>query len=129
MNKITFLFIFLIFELFPQQVAAQTYQDSIWIYGRVIDSFTHEMLKDVRIEIMRPDSSILAMMKSLDSPGRVNGFRCNIHSLANNLTFHRKQPLIFRYTKPGYESQCFAFKQKVGGREQKVQLNDVLLKK
>lgn len=87
------------------------------------------MLKGVRIEVMRPDSSVLANMKSLDSPGQVSGFRCNIHSLADNQTFHRKQPLIFRFTKPGYESQCFAFTQKVGNRETKVQLNDVLLKK
>ena len=129
MKKITLNFIFLVCSFLPQQVAAQTYKDSIWIYGRVMDSFTHEMLKDVRIEVMRPDCSVLAQMKSLDSPGQVNGFRCNIHSLADNLTFHRKQPLVFRFTKPGYKSQCFPFKQKVGGRELKVQLNDVLLKK
>ncbi|MCM1373053.1 MAG: hypothetical protein NC113_09095 [Bacteroides sp.] len=129
MNKIVLSFVFLTCGLLVQQVAAQTWQDSIWIYGRVVDSFTHEMLKDVRIEVLRPDSSVLATMKSLDSPGQVDGFRCNIHSMASNLTFHRKQKLIFRYTKPGYEAQCLAFTQKVGGRETRVQLNDVLLKK
>ena len=127
MNKKILGFALLTCGLFPQQAAAQTWQDSIWVYGRVVDSFTYEMLKDVRIEVMRPDSSILADVKSLSSPGQVNGFRCNIKGMA--LTFHRKQPLIFRYTKPGYEPQCFAFKQKVGARETKVQLDDVLLKK
>ena len=129
MNKTALTLVFLVCALFQQQAAAQTYKDSIWIYGRVMDSFTHEMLKDVRIEVMRPDSSLLAVMKSLDAPGQLNGFQYNIHSLAANLTFHRRQRLIFRFSKSGYEPLCFAFTQKVGARETKVRLNDVLLKK
>lgn len=99
------------------------------MYGRVVDSFTYEMLDNVRIEVMRPDSSLLADFKSNVGTSRVNGLKCNIHSMGNGYTFHRKEKLVLRFTKEGYESQCFAFDQKVGARETSVQIRDVRLKK
>lgn len=45
---------------FFQGVSAQNARDSVAFYGRVMDSFTHEMLKGVHVEIMRTDSSLNA---------------------------------------------------------------------
>ena len=49
---------FLLFLVLSSCVSfAQTERDSITLLGRVMDSFTYEMLKGVRMEILRSDSS------------------------------------------------------------------------
>ncbi|MCF0175339.1 MAG: outer membrane beta-barrel protein [Bacteroidales bacterium] len=113
--------------MLPTHLNAQNYRDSIWVYGRVMDSFTYEMLSDVDVEIMRPDSSRLAFFHTTQKKGRVNGVECNIHGASQPLP--RKMRYIMRFTKEGYEPQCFTFSQKVGARETNIQLNDVLLRK
>ena len=39
---------------------AQSQRDSIAVYAKVMDSFTHEMLKGVKVEVLRPDSSLVS---------------------------------------------------------------------
>ena len=41
-------------------VHAQSQRDSIAVYAKVMDSFTHEMLKGVKVEVLRPDSSLVS---------------------------------------------------------------------
>lgn len=37
----------------------QTEKDSVAVYGNVKDSFTYEILKDLHVEIMYPDSTLM----------------------------------------------------------------------
>ena len=61
--KIHYLFVALAFLPFIV-VHAQSQRDSIAVYGKVMDSFTHEMLKGVQIDILRPDSSLVSQHNS-----------------------------------------------------------------
>lgn len=40
-------------------IFGQTEKNSVAVYGNVKDSFTYEILKDLHVEIMYPDSTLM----------------------------------------------------------------------
>ena len=58
---------------------AQSRRDSIAVYGKVIDSFTHEMLKGVQVDILLPDSTVLSQHNTNDTrdPGISGNWNAN----------------------------------------------------
>lgn len=56
---------------------AQTEKDSVAIYGNVKDSFTYEILKDLHVEIMYSDSTLIDEFQ-VDQIYRYGGYYHNI---------------------------------------------------
>lgn len=56
MRTITLILSILLFTL---SAYAQDARDSVAVYGNVTDSFTYEPLKDVHVEVLRADSSLI----------------------------------------------------------------------
>lgn len=116
---------FLLFLVLSSCVSfAQTERDSITLLGRVMDSFTYEMLKGVRMEILRSDSStfheeyIEDIYNGYGFPHNVQVFNCP------------RTDLILRFSMGGYITQCINLsKGDIGRREKQLNFGDVLLVK
>lgn len=119
----------LLFLIFAGNLLAQTSSDSVAVYTKVVDSFTYEMLKGVRVEILRPDSSLITEFQT----GQEFGYGGYIHNVSRPLGQDLNVPrsgCIFRYSKEGYITQCVSLKAGFAGRRQyRVRLGEVLLKK
>lgn len=106
---------------------AQSARDSIAIYGKVMDSFTHEMLKRVRITIMRADSTVIAEYNT-DKEYRFGGYRHNFD--AAGYIYIPRIDCIFRFEKEGYFTQYLnLYKHELGRRETRRSLGEIFLKK
>ena len=110
-------------------VHAQSQRDSIAIYGKVMDSFTHEMLKGVRIDILRPDSSLVSQHNTDNVYGYGN-YRYNFGVLDERGVYVLRADYIFRFSKEGYVTQyANLYKRDLGRREQRRSVGEILLKK
>lgn len=99
--KIRYLFLTLAFSPFIV-LNAQSQRDSIAVYGKVMDSFTHEMLKGVQIDILRPDSSLVSQHNSDNVYG---SYRYNFGVLGERGVYVLRADYIFRFSKEGYVTQ------------------------
>mgnify|MGYP000882532287 CR=1 FL=1 len=116
--KIHYLFVALAFLPFIV-VHAQSQRDSIAVYGKVMDSFTHEMLKGEQIDILRPDSSLVSQHNS-DNVYGYGSYRYNFGVLGERGVYVLRADYIFRFSKEGYVTQYANFyKRDLGRREQR----------
>ena len=110
-------------------VHAQSQRDSIAIYGKVMDSFTHEMLKGVKVEVLRPDSSLVSQHNT-DNVYGYGDYRYNFGVLGERGVYVLRADYIFRFSKEGYVTQYANFyKRDLGRREQRRSVGEILLKK
>lgn len=124
MNK---LFVVVLALFLSTALFAQTARDSVAVYGNVMDSFTHEMLKGVRITIMLSDSTVVAEHTS-DTEYRYGGYKHNFD--APGYLYLRRKDYIFRFAKEGYTTQYLNLpKRKLGSREQRRFLGEIFLVK
>lgn len=108
-------------------VLAQTAQDSIAVYGNVSDHFTYEKLKDVRIEIMRPDSSLIEEFHT-GPVYRYGGYPHNIDKVG--YLYIPRTTCIFRFSKEGYVTKTVCLDKKdIYRREKRMFLGEILLRK
>ena len=107
---------------------AQSQRDSIAVYAKVMDSFTHEMLKGVKVEVLRPDSSLVSQHNTDKnySYGRSSyNFGDDFRGL-----FLLRADYIFRFSKEGYVTQyANLYKRDLGRREQRRSVGEIPLKK
>ena len=126
--KIHYLFLVLAFSPFIV-IHAQSQRDSIAVYGKVMDSFTHEMLKGVQIDILRPDSSLVSQHNS-DNVYGYGSYRYNFGVLGERGVYVLRADYIFRFSKEGYVTQyANLYKRDLGRREQRRSVGEILLKK
>lgn len=78
---------------------SQEIRDSVAVYGNVSDSFTYELLKDVHIEILRADSSLICDFYTGPIFG-YGGYRHNIDQ--TGCLYVPRQTCLFRFSKEGY---------------------------
>ena len=110
-------------------VHAQSQRDSIAIYGKVMDSFTHEMLKGVKVEVLRPDSSLVSQHNT-DNVYGYGDYRYNFGVLGERGVYVLRADYIFRFSKEGYVTQyANLYKRDLGRREQRRSVGEILLKK
>lgn len=102
-------------------------EDSVAVYGNVQDSFTCEILKGVRVEIMREDSSLIRDFEANTIYG-YGGYSHNIDEIG--YLYVPRTTLLFRFSKEGYVTQTITLHKKdVGRREKRFFLGEILLKK
>ena len=77
-------------------VHAQSQRDSIAIYGKVMDSFTHEMLKGVKVEVLRPDSSLVSQHNT-DNVYGYGDYRYNFGVLGERGVYVLRADYIFSF--------------------------------
>lgn len=117
----------LLFILFPCIATAQTQRDSVAVYGNVAASFTHEKLKGVHVEIMRPDSSLITEFHT-DPVYGYGGYPHNIDAIG--YLYIPRSSCIFRFSKEGYLTQCVNLdKKQIKRREKRLFLGEILMKK
>lgn len=126
--------VFLLFLMLrPLAGTAQTPNDSIEIIGNVQDEFTYEQIDNVRIEIMRADSSLIVDTRSLVKSQGLRHFDGSYYNVAKRAPEALNLPLpakyIFRFSKDGYEPKTVAFHLRTGNRETRIFLKPVFLKK
>ena len=99
-------------------VHAQSQRDSIAVYAKVMDSFTHEMLKGVKVEVLRPDSSLVSQ-RNTDRTYTYGDYQYNFGDEFRGL-FLLRADYIFRFSKEGYVTQyANLYKRDLGRREQR----------
>ena len=107
---------------------AQSQRDSIAVYAKVMDSFTHEMLKGVKVEVLRPDSSLVSQHNT-DKNYSYGHSSYNFGDDFRGLYLLRAD-YIFRFSKEGYVTQYVnLYKRDLGRREQRRSVGEILLKK
>lgn len=112
---------------FSLSAYSQETQDSVAVYGNVSDSFTYELLKDVHVEILRADSSLIFDFHTGPVYG-YGGYRHNIDQVG--YLYVPRQTCLFRFTKEGYTPQCITLEKKqIGRREKRVFIGEVHLQK
>ena len=125
--KIRYLFLTLAFSPFIV-IHAQSQRDSIAVYAKVMDSFTHEMLKGVKVEVLRPDSSLVSQHNT-DKNYSYGRSSYNFGDEFRGL-FLLRADYIFRFSKEGYVTQyANLYKRDLGRREQRRSVGEILLKK
>lgn len=108
---------------FPQCLFSQEDDSEVYVYGRIVDAFTWEMLKGVQIEIRDEQDSLLGT-KTTKGVFRISGEEVNFFQ-----TLTRGKKYIFHCSHDDYEPLSLDFSQKVGRRQKYVSLGDVGLKK
>ena len=122
-----FIAFFCFISLLSGEVYAQTSKDSVAVYANVKDSFTYEILKGVRVEIMRQDSTLIDEF-STDQIYRYGGYLHNVDRLG--YLYIPRTTCIFRFTKDGYLPKTITLSRKtIGKREKRVFLGEIVLKK
>lgn len=125
MNKSVLLALFAL--LFSLSLHAQSSRDSIAVYANVMDSFTHEMLKGVRITVMRSDSTVVGEYTT-DREYRYGGYKHNFDQLG--YLYLLRADHIFRFAKEGYATHHLHLRQRdLGRRETRRFLGEIFLKK
>jgi len=105
----------------------QSQKDSVAVYGNVKDCFTHEILKDVHVEIMYSDSTLIDEFR-VDQIYRYGGYYYNIDKIG--YLYIPRTDCIFRFSKEGYQPQTVNLRKKdIGKRETRIFLGEILLKK
>ena len=107
---------------------AQSQRDSIAVYAKVMDSFTHEMLKGVKVEVLRPDSSLVSQHNT-DKNYSYGHSSYNFGDEFRGL-FLLRADYIFRFSKEGYVTQyANLYKRDLGRREQRRSVGEIMMKK
>lgn len=107
---------------------AQSQRDSIAVYAKVMDSFTHEMLKGVKVEVLRPDSSLVSQHNT-DKNYSYGRSSYNFGDEFRGL-FLLRADYIFRFSKEGYVTQyANLYKRDLGRREQRRSVGEIMMKK
>ena len=107
---------------------AQSQRDSIAVYAKVMDSFTHEMLKGVKVEVLRPDSSLVSQHNT-DKNYSYGHSSYNFGDEFRGL-FLLRADYIFRFSKEGYVTQYANLnKRDLGRREQRRSVGEIMMKK
>ena len=107
---------------------AQSQRDSIAVYAKVMDSFTHEMLKGVKVEVLRPDSSLVSQHNT-DKNYSYGHYSYNFGDEFRGLSLLRAD-YIFRFSKEGYVTQyANLYKRDLGRREQRRSVGEIMMKK
>ncbi len=125
--KIRCLFLVMAFSPFIV-LHAQSQRDSIAVYAKVMDSFTHEMLKGVKVEVLRPDSSLV----SQHNTDKNYSYGRSSYNFGDEFRgqFLLRADYIFRFSKEGYVTQyANLYKRDLGRREQRRSVGEILLKK
>ena len=123
-NKLLFIFAFSPFIV----LHAQSQRDSIAVYAKVMDSFTHEMLKGVKVEVLRPDSSLVSQHNT-DKNYSYGRSSYNFGDEFRGL-FLLRADYIFRFSKEGYVTQyANLYKRDLGRREQRRSVGEIMMKK
>lgn len=108
-------------------VFGQAEKDSVAVYGNVKDSFTHEILKDLHVEIMYSDSTLIDEFQ-VDQIYRYGGYYHNIDKIG--YLYIPRTNCIFRFSKEGYLTQTVNLRKKdIGKRETRISLGEILMKK
>lgn len=107
---------------------AQSQRDSIAVYAKVMDSFTHEMLKGVKVEVLRPDSSLVSQHNT-DKNYSYGHYSYNFGDEFRGLSLLRAD-YIFRFSKEGYVTQyANLYKRDLGRRELRRSVGEIMMKK
>ena len=107
---------------------AQSQRDSIAVYAKVMDSFTHEMLKGVKVEVLHPDSSLVSQHNT-DKNYSYGRSSYNFGDEFRGL-FLLRADYIFRFSKEGYVTQyANLYKRDLGRREQRRSVGEIMMKK
>ena len=107
---------------------AQSQRDSIAVYAKVMDSFTHEMLKGVKVEVLRPDSSLVSQHNT-DKNYSYGHYSYNFGDEFRGLSLLRAD-YIFRFSKEGYVTQyANLYKHDLGRRELRRSVGEIMMKK
>ena len=107
---------------------AQSQRDSIAVYAKVMDSFTHEMLKGVKVEVLRPDSSLVSQHNT-DKNYSYGRSSYNFGDEFRGLSLLRAD-YIFRFSKEGYVTQyANLYKRDLGRRELRRSVGEIMMKK
>lgn len=107
---------------------AQSQRDSIAVYAKVMDSFTHEMLKGVKVEVLRPDSSLVSQHNT-DKNYSYGHYSYNFGDEFRGLSLLRAD-YIFRFSKEGYVTQyANLYKRDLGRRERRRSVGEIMMKK
>ena len=107
---------------------AQSQRDSIAVYAKVMDSFTHEMLKGVKVEVLRPDSSLVSQHNT-DKNYSYGHSSYNFGDEFRGL-FLLRADYIFRFSKEGYVTQyANLYKRDLGRRELRRSVGEIMMKK
>ena len=123
-NKLLFIFAFSPFIV----LHAQSQRDSIAVYAKVMDSFTHEMLKGVKVEVLRPDSSLVSQHNT-DKNYSYGHYSYNFGDEFRGLSLLRAD-YIFRFSKEGYVTQyANLYKRDLGRRELRRSVGEIMMKK
>lgn len=117
----------ILLSLLPCGAFAKSEHDSVAVYGNVVDNFTHEILKGIRVEIMRADSSLITEFNANDIY-RSYGYPHNIDRAS--YLYVPRNSCIFRFSKEGYITQYVNLsKNNIKRREQRIFIGEILLKK
>ena len=112
---------------FTLSARSQETPDSVAVYGNVSDSFSHELLKGVHVEILRADSSLIYDFHTGPVYG-YGGYRHNVDKVG--YLYVPRGTCLFRFTKEGYLPQCITLdKKQIGRREKRVFIGEVRLQK
>ena len=108
------------------RVAAIENNDSILVFGRVMNNITYEIIKDVRVDIMTPDSTLIDTLRT--KPFLFNGEEMNVYRVGG-LRLPRNKDFIFRFTRKDYETTYLNCNTTAGQRERRLRIKDVLMQK
>ena len=106
---------------FPQAISPQN--NAIYIYGKTLDSFTWETLKEVRVEAKDEANNVV------DSFTTNNMLRISGEEVNFILTLERGKKYKIHFSCNGYEPHTIDFSRTIGRREKYIPVGEVLLKK
>ena len=105
-------------------------KDSVAVYGRVMDSFTGELLCGAFVEFVNPDGIVFDTLTTNNLPLRYGQLRANLmRPYYASLQIPRKGQCSLRVTKEGYQTAQVPITSKAGRREHVIRLEDVELVK
>lgn len=114
---------------FFQGVSAQNARDSVAFYGRVMDSFMHEMLKGVHVEIMRTDSSLNA---EFDTKRTITsyGYPHNVYGKVTSAGYMQiPRQIVYSVSPRRAIKRSVSIIEKMNRREFRYFIGEVLLRK
>lgn len=115
---------FYLFIGLSQLLFAQKNVDNVHVAGRIVDSFTHELLSGATVEAMYSDSSLIGTFQTTTRNSTISGNKVNLFG------FYVPRPghCILRISRKGYETK-YVVVEAVGKRVNYALLEEVLLHK
>lgn len=103
-------------------------KDSVIVYGKIMDSFTYEILAGVHVDFMRPDSTIIDSITTTKRTANYGGERVNLVRWPD-IKLPRKSNVIIKLVKAGYKPRTLTVGIKVGARERMFRIDDLMMTK